>query len=542
MIEHYRRIIKDSEKRAEVFIKNQILDKSSQDYGGVITEGGLVQPKSTIYAASTAISLYHNRQSKYFKDEKFYERICMALDYVKRLQREDGTFDYINCNFFAAPDTAFCLKRLLPSYKLLSALDEEKSIKLKNEIYEILEKGAHGIIKGGFHTPNHRWAIASVLMACYSITKDEEMRETALTYLSEGIDCNEYGEYAERSAGGYNRINNDAMIMLYEETGDEGFLEYVNRNLNMMFTYIEPDGSIFTNNSTRQDRGKKVYLKDYYFEYLYMAHKTNNPDFAAAANKIMDTQIELELKVSDCLNLLMSHPELIEYELLGHGYPENYRKYYKESGIVRVRRGDTSYSIIENSGRFLYFQAGALTASMRIGVTYFDQREFKVQKLEEHENGYVLYYKARGWYYKPFKEKQETSDWWKMDHSKREKIYGPDLDIIVSVNEIEDGIEVNVKTEGCDRVPIKLEMCFNEGSSIKSDGFMCEGNAGGFITAVSGNINVTKGLDAIKVGPAFAKHNFVGGYAGSETPSKDYFTVFFTDFTNFDHTIIFKKG
>ena len=58
--------------------------------------------------------------------------------------------------------------------------------------------------------------------------------------------------------------------MLAVATGDDAYYEPVVRNLTMMLTYIEPDDSIFTNNSTRQDRGRKIYPKDYYFEYLYM--------------------------------------------------------------------------------------------------------------------------------------------------------------------------------------------------------------------------------------------------------------------------------
>lgn len=542
MIEHYKKIVRQCEKTTEWFIKNQILDKTSHNYGGVVAEDELVQPKSTIYALTTALSLYYTKRSSYFQNAELFKKITLAINYVKSQQREDGTFDYINCNFYAAPDTAFCIRMLISSYKLLLNHSGDKSLSLKAEIYEIIKKAAYGIVKGGFHTPNHRWAIASVLMACYNIAGEEQFKNTAQEYLSEGIDCNEYGEYAERSAGGYNGVNNDAMIMLYEETGDESYLEHVNKNLNMMFTYLEPDGSIFTSNSTRQDRGRKVYPTNYYFQYLYMAYKTNNPDFAAAANKIMEDVSDLGLTAPDNLSLLMLSPELIEYEASGSKYPDNFKKYYRESGIVRVRRKDISYSILENSGRFLYFQAGALAMHMRIGATYFDQREFKVQKLEETEKGYVLSYNAQGWYYKPFKEKLDTSDWWQMDHSKREKIYGPNLDIVVTLEEIDEGIKVNIKTDGCDKVPLKIEMCFNEGGIVKSEGFICEGTAGGAITALSGNLKVTKGLDTIEVGPAFGKHNLVKGYAGGEARSRNHFTVYFTDFTNFDHTIVIKKA
>src|SRR5690606_2938657 len=103
-----------------------------------------------------------------------------------------------------------------------------------------------------------------------NIFKIEGFRERAYKYLNEGIDCNEYGEYAERSSGNYNHVNNEQMIILAKETGDPSYLEYVRRNLDMMINYFEPDGTIFTGNSTRQDRGKKVYPDIYYNQYLYM--------------------------------------------------------------------------------------------------------------------------------------------------------------------------------------------------------------------------------------------------------------------------------
>ncbi len=74
------------------------------------------------------------------------------------------------------------------------------------------------------------------------------------------FDGNADGEYAERSTGGYNCVVNDAMINLYEMTKNKEYLSYPERNLHMMELYFEPDGTIFTQNSTRQDRGKRYGL------------------------------------------------------------------------------------------------------------------------------------------------------------------------------------------------------------------------------------------------------------------------------------------
>ena len=69
------------------------------------------------------------------------------------------------------------------------------------KVEHIVRRGAYGILEGGFHTPNHRWAIASVLMACGRLFDCKEMEQAAFSYLNEGIDCNEDGEFAEKSAG-----------------------------------------------------------------------------------------------------------------------------------------------------------------------------------------------------------------------------------------------------------------------------------------------------------------------------------------------------
>ena len=91
-------------------------------------------------------------------------------------------------------------------------------------------------------------------MMAFNITGEGFFRDAANTYLREGIDCDENGEFTERSSGIYNATNDHALIILSQETGRVDFLEYVKRNLDMMFTYIEPDGTVFTANSTRQDK------------------------------------------------------------------------------------------------------------------------------------------------------------------------------------------------------------------------------------------------------------------------------------------------
>ena len=539
MQEHLKKIILDSDSRGEFFLFNQIADPASPDRGALVRSFNMPQPKTTIYGLTTLLALYLTPGSAFFRSPRALAGVEAGLAYVERSQRPGGTFDLPDCNFASAPDTAFCVKRLLPVCRLL--MQRGECPELLARIRRVMEKAAEGIAAGGFHTPNHRWAIASVLTVCSQLFDRPAFRGKAEEYLREGIDCAESGEYSERSAGNYNRINNDAMLLLYEETGDETYLETVRRNLKMMFCYFEPDGSIFTGNSTRYDSGLKVYPKDYYFEYLYMAWKTGDPEFAAAANRIMADQAARGERAPDCLALLLTHPALLDYEPQGCAYPQAYRRNFAGSGIVRVRDGAWSCSVLAGHPDFFRFQSGALRARVRIGMSFFEKRLFEASSITEKDGVYTLKADWKGWFYKPLAEKPATSDWWAMDQSKREIAPGPALSASVEIAQIEDGVSLRFHTRGCDRVPFKIVVSVDPGAFIRADGFLCEARPCAALAVKSGMLTIARGADGIEIGPAFASHFFVEGKEGGDRGSEALCSLYFTGYTSADRTITFRR-
>ena len=548
MKKHYEKIILYSDRKTEEIMNQQVMDENSEFYGGFRDHDGLVEPKLAIFQVTTMTACLFNSKSRFYGNEDIYNRISIALSYIANGQRENGFFDLINCNFYSGADTAFCIDGLLPAYIYLNRLSgkeycpsmERTMLSTLMPVMEsILVKGGKAMINGGFHTPNHRWAIASTLMMLYRLTSDESMKKGAEKFLIEGCDCNEDGEYAERSAGGYNLVNNNAMIMLAMATGDDSWYEPVKRNLTMMLHYIEPDGSIFTNNSTRQDRGTRIFPTGYYLEYLYMGIKFHNETFLQAACFIMDQAVAKGIGPLDWLIHFMLLPELGEFEYEEGKILTNYCHHYTDSGIVRLRREAYSCSILKSSPSFLYFVHGDLCVSMKIGASFCEHRYFVPENLVQlpGEEGFVLNQKMAGWYYLPFQEPQDTADWWKMDHSKREKLHGPDMNFVLIVTEAEDGVDITIETAGIDRAPLRVELAFDAGCRVESPYFISEGNAGGGIVAREGTVTASKGKYAITAGPGFGAHNYVAGKFGSQGRSQDCYTVYFTDFTCFKHTI-----
>ncbi len=541
MKEHYKRILHDSDARVRRSMEIQISEKDSDWYGGFVRPGtGCPSPKYAIYRVTTMIACLLNEESRYYQDPAVYESVLKGLRYITASQRQDGFFDLGTLNFCSAPDTAFCIKRMLPVYEyLLSRREKDGEVTdlglLREQFGRIIQKGADAILTGGFHTPNHRWAITAALLSCGRLFDRPAYREFAERFLAEGVDNTPDGEYAERSAGNYNRVNNDAMITIAQETGDSKYYDYAAKNLYMMLSYMEPDGTIFTNNSTRQDYGKKVFPKNYYMEYLFMGWKFKNPDFLKAANSIMETVERNQLSSSDCLIQLMNQPELIQLEFEESGMPASYQRYFADSHIVRGRNQAYSWTILGNSSHFLYFRHGEVTMSVKLAVPFFENRYFVPTELKKTEDGYELTQTMAGWYYLPFGEYRGTSDWWEMDNAHtREKIYGPNLRLKAAIRETEDGLRVTLETEGVDRVPLTLEFAFGVPVRIENPYMAADGAEGKNILLKEGFFQASADQKAIRVGPAFAAHSIV---PESEDVTK-VFRVLCTDFSNCSHEIL----
>jgi len=542
---HYRKIVEDSDKRLVYFLQEQILDKNSPYYGAFIDRRGVSEAKVTLYRLETIIACYLCKDSKYYHNEKIFRRIIAGLSYVKSVQHENGLFDYVSCNFNSAPDTAFCLVAIVPVMQTLMDYKEKtpEEEKIYNEVCSIIKKGARGIMEGGFHTPNHRWAIAGMLKLCGKVFKDDEMYLNADRYLKEGIDCNEDGEYSEKSAGNYNSVNNDAMIMLTEATGDETYEDHVCKNLYMMLGYIEPNGSIFTANSTRFDKDRIVYPISYYTEYMLMASKRGIDKFYAMCNSIMEIVRDRDLEAPDCLIYFLKYPKWrhIEYDGV-YDYPD-YSVYYKDSDIARVKNGLFTYTVMGHKSNFLYFHVGTMQLSVKVAGSFCEHRAFISETMEDENGIYHLHQTMKGWYYLPWTDEKrpDTSNWWEMDNSNRDKLHGPDLDIDVYVKKAPsgDGIDLRVVTSS-DEVkgaPWRIELAFTGADFMENESLAMSLDGSETITLKSGMTKVSNDRDQIVVGPAFGEHHFMEGKEDSELKTAGASTLYYTAYTPFDKTI-----
>ena len=538
-------LIRSEEHRVDEMLFLQIKDKNDLCYG--LMRGDVIEAKPTIYMMATALALYLNSRSRYYKSEKLMEALQLAADGVARVQRKSGYIDYPCCNFFSAPDTSFCYKRLNDGYRLMKKYqDVADTTILQKKYLAIMRMAAEAIRDGGFHTPNHRWGICAALMQAAKLFADDtefakSLMDRTVLYLQEGIDGNAEGEYAERSTGNYNAVVNNAMMAMYQCSKDVKYLGYVERNLNMMMYYIEPNDMVFTQNSTRQDQGKEIFMDKYLYQYIYLIAYDGTDGFIkltpeeharfdGAAHQIIKGCAETGRQAPNCLHLLMIYDKTLDYTFENCGFLKTYHKLFKEAGVLRVKKENYSYTVMKNRSAFLYFNVNGLEAYLKIGESYCEIRNFVPDEMDIQEGKTVLSHTARGWYYLPWKEKQNTSDWWQMDHKKRDLMITSDLHTQVVITELADGLEISVDTDGLERLPLRMELCVPSQTTLENDHFCMETVAGKSMVLSDDYVTMTKGLTSIEFGPGACEHHFKGHYSGEEV-NADGYTIYCNTYT-----------
>lgn len=539
---HAAQLLTRLDAHIERLMARQVLDECSGDYGGFMEDDLHVESRQCGFDLSALACGYVTKDSAHYLSERVKAALTAALAYLRAHQRPGGCVDLLSCNVASAPDTAFMINAVLNAWWLLERCEDARAAWLRPALLRLIDSAASGIAAGGFHTPNHRWAIAACLLHCAKITGRRELEARARTYLREGLDINEDGEFAERSAGNYNQVNDDQMLRLYMATGDRTFLHAAEKNLEMMYCYIDPDGSVFTNNSTRQDMGKKIYLDTYYPLYLMAGYFLGREDFGAMAEWIYQ-DCRRRGTWPDGVEWLLLLPQMDGFGAQTPFEPPflRYDRLFEHSDIARVRRGGFSLTLMRGKPNFLYFQSGALPLYMAIYQNLCDQRNFVPETLERTERGFRLSGRAPVWYYQPFDQKPQTSDWWRMDNAARERLTAEGLHTLVEAELTEEGVRLHIRTQGVDRLPVRVEIGLLPGGRIRTQHFTQLMRAGEQVTILDGDIEITgpRG-DALAIGPAFGSHDIRARMGGAYPLSDACYTVLLTGYTPVDRTLFIR--
>jgi hypothetical protein len=513
----------------------QIQDPSSPDMGGLWSPGyGMADPKLTgqfvTLVAYTVLAAERLGDGSLPRTD-LLDRAVSAADYLLTAQHESGLIDLLSVNYDSAPDTAFTVQALCTIFEVgreqLAA--EESGALLLARLETFIRRTLPGIATGGFHTPNHRWVMASAMLQARAIfpdlATDEALASAATSYLAEGMDMDAEGMFIERSVGVYDAVNDRSWLFiaqygdkLLDETGtttDEVVSE-IGRNLTLNLHLLHADGTAETGLSRRQDYGTREVPIGLIDSYLVANHLKPTPVFAAAAQALWRENAQgLENPGWVCYSLLRCgdpHPKP-EVKL-----PDDFATFLPFNGVHRVRRGLLSSSFFQRATRLatVTFGQAELTA-IKFSQTYFGQYIGRFQADEMHFTDERLTMISRGQanprrpgYEMPLGRPIPHEEWHaalaerelrRLPHAVSELVMEEGSD------EWGQGFDLHLRTlEGTAGVTAQMAFDFPPGGIWETNDTRLQPQAGQVIFLQQGYGSMRYGNDVLRLGPGTVAH------------------------------------
>ncbi|MGF2413893.1 MAG: hypothetical protein ACQUYJ_16295, partial [Ferruginibacter sp.] len=532
-----------------------------------VTEGNIVFSRKIGYDFAALSASYATATSAYYHSASIVPKLEILCRAIAGQQAEDGTVNIANLE--SPPDTAFLVELLSAAAFILS---KDNSVELKNvnaAIKNILIKAGEGLSVGGVHTPNHRWVVCAALARLNALYPNKKYIDRIEDWLGEGIYMDADGHYPERSAGIYAGVETSSFITIARLLNKPALFNYVRKNLEMTWYYMEPNGDMVTNDSRRQDQYLDRNITTYYYlSYRYMAIKDGNKNFAALTRQ-MESMKSFE---DDVLNKDLFH--FLENELLQKSLPEQiapsdqYEKFFATSQLLRIRKGNTTTTLFGGvdwpltiaSGRscspnfFSYRKGKAILKYMRLSSSFFGMGYFYSEGIKKEGNAYVLHKKITAPYYQPLPKNLRNNKgdykltpstdgrfWNKMDFENRPVSNVKNQDTHISFTETNGAVELNIEVKGLVGVPVTIELCFAEGGQLS--GITTPENGNSFLAKDYGKYEM--GGDVIQFGPGAMAHKKITDLEGERYSTHfgslrtQGMHVFITGITPFKHTITF---
>ena len=387
------------------------------------------------------------------------------------------------------------------------------------------------MVKGGVHTPNHRWVVSAALAQLYDLFGDAAYVRRIDQWLAEGIDIDEEGQFTERSTYVYNPITDNAFVTIAAKLKRPDLLEPARRNLSSMLYLVHPNYEVVTEISRRQDLNQRGDMGSYWFALAYLANHDKDGRFATLARHFAPTRASL--------SALIEYPELVEDGPAPQPIPDQYRRAFPHNGVVRIRKGSLSATILAGDrSRFFSVRSGeAVINAVRFASAFFGRGQFASPALKDQDGVIELEQQLTAQYYQPLDPPRKVNaDEYSSTVRERRRTEVCQLTQSVSVSETPSGFRLRIRAHGTDDVPLAVEINLREGGKL--DGVKPVGKEADVYVLSSGLATYQMGADVIRFGPGISEHTYTQ-VRGAE-PKLAGPSVYLTGLTPFDRTIDFE--
>ncbi len=527
-------LIRVNDSRIPTMLAKQEKDASSKWYGGIKNESEVFYAGHAAGFIKSLSCSYVSEKSEYYESTELLKAMLLASEYLLHVQYSDGNIDLPSTNFHSPPDTAFVVEPLCIAYGLLSNLKTSNLSELLANLKKFLLLAGTALTVGGIHTANHRWVVCMALARLNELFPNQSYLGRIDQWLTEKIDIDPDGQYAERSTLIYTPLVNRCLITTARLTDKPELFEPVRKNLVMTLFYIHPNGEIATESSGRQDRYQQGTMENYLYAYLYMGILDGNGRFAAATGEIIGND---PAKLLFWLGYLLEDPFLLKSLSVPDPLPRDYLKAFYHSDLVRIRREAMDASILSDNPIFLtFFKGNAALESVRMASAFFGKGQFKAQSMERSGDSFILTQRLIGPYYQPLEVSDipEDGNGWEVPRMKRQQSEVQEQLSVIEIKEENGQIELKIKVEGTDNVPVAIEFAFRHGGMFNQLEEV-NGISNAYLASQGKMMQYSIGQDTIEFGPGIRAHAWT--QLRGALPKLDADSVYFTGFTPFRFTI-----
>jgi hypothetical protein len=529
-------VVRHHDERVDHALAAQITDPSSPMLGGVPDTFGLLQAHPAGMLVNSFIAAYLCPQSRHYHQNLLVDRIRLAARFLEGRLSPDGNVDLVITNFNSPPDTGFVILTTTEAASVARRYGANEMVAL---LEPFLKRAGEGLVKGGVHTPNHRWVVSAAMARLNDLFPDPRYVRRVDQWLAEGVDIDDDGHYTERSTTIYSGTCNQCFTLLADKLKRPELLDPVRRNLTATAYLLHPDSEVVTEISRRQDQYQRAGLERHWFALRYLAVHDSSGLFSG-----MEAQVP---RAGVSLATLLDYPELAGPLPTPIAAPDNYEK--RLAYALRIRRGPTSITLLPNNNRFLNLHRGAaVIEAVRFASAFFGRGQFQGRALDGEKGRYRLEQQLEGGYFQPLDPPRRVAAG-EMRHTGRRMTeicrLTQSAEFAEKTGRGDGAFTLRLAAHGTVGVPVAVEIALRPGGVLEG----CEPVRDAAVPAAAADAgqawllrngataSYRVGADSIRFGPGLKAHTYIGVRGAQSRISTS--TVYITGFTPFDHTIEF---
>lgn len=393
------------------------------------------------------VTVFTSPECGFYGNRQLVDPMMGCLERLELLQGPDGLFG--GDNLSSPPDSAFTINDACLAVQLLRAQGGISGAVLQEieaRLWQIIAKITPALVQGGVHTPNHRWELCAALAQIYSLDPQPEIDRRIDEWLAEGIDQLPDGMYSERSPLYASAVTNPSLLIIADSSGRPELLDHVRKNLEAFLRWFNPDGTVESVFSRRQDQWLDFGGVGFLLPYRRLAIQDGRSDFAAAARWLAGfpllepAKLLAQIRVQPGLaGVLPQGQEPVRQEQKDQVQQEQQqagqvqmpaalqpaRAALESCGTFRFRHGETTVTVfgggdhsasgvasgLSNNPTFLRFRHGnSVLSDVRLARNFFNLGPFRSMETAAEGESVRLHERVEASFYLPLPAERRRED------------------------------------------------------------------------------------------------------------------------------------